>query len=714
MATRLYLALALHNHQPVGNFDHVFEQAYRQAYEPMVAALERHPHVRLALHYSGPLHDWLLAHHPDFFGRVRALVARGQVEIMTGAYYEPILAIIPDDDKHDQIVKQTLAVERDFGYRATGYWLAERVWEPHLVRPLAEAGVLYTIVDDTHFKAVGLNEDHLFGYYVSEEQGRVLRIFATAKHLRYTIPWAPVEEVIAWLRSQATEDGPRVAVMGDDGEKFGLWPGTYAHCWEKGWVDDFFSALAREKEWLITIPPGEYIRDFPPLGRVYLPTASYDEMTEWALPPALSAELADLKHRLAAEGRTDLLRFLRGGFWRNFLVKYPEVNTLHKKMLLVHDKVRSLGSGPVVAQALDELWMGQCNCPFWHGVFGGVYLVHIRTANFQHLLRAENLADQERFGPDPWLEVDVRDFDADTRPEVLVHGTVQNLYLTPSEGGALFEWDWRAKEHNLLNVMTRRPEGYHQVLRRAIERGEVVTPDMASAVETIHTPRVRVKEPGLEKHLHYDWYRRLSLLDHFLPIGARFEDFRRCQYPELGDFVNQPYTFEVLSTPESVEVVLRRDGHVWMGPHFQPLRVEKRLIVPRGEPRVRVRYRLTNPGDRPVEALFGSEWNWALLSGHAPDAFYLLPGGERAFFDSQLERPGLGGLDLVHEGLGWQIRWRFGSPATLWAFPLETISASEAGFERTYQGSCTTVLWTIALAPGGHWGGEMEITLLTR
>lgn len=104
---KIYLSLALHNHQPVGNFDFVIEDAYQKAYEPMLTALERHPGVRLALHYSGPLRDWLKAHHPDFLQRVRVLVGRQQVEILTGGHYEPVLVALPDADKQGQIAKLT-------------------------------------------------------------------------------------------------------------------------------------------------------------------------------------------------------------------------------------------------------------------------------------------------------------------------------------------------------------------------------------------------------------------------------------------------------------------------------------------------------------------------------------------------------------------------------------------------------------------------------
>ncbi len=78
MTKRMLVSLALHNHQPVGNFDFVFEDSYQKAYLPLIDILERHPRVRLALHYTGPLRDWLADHHPDFIPRVAALVARGQ------------------------------------------------------------------------------------------------------------------------------------------------------------------------------------------------------------------------------------------------------------------------------------------------------------------------------------------------------------------------------------------------------------------------------------------------------------------------------------------------------------------------------------------------------------------------------------------------------------------------------------------------------------
>ncbi|MBI3915201.1 MAG: DUF1926 domain-containing protein [Chloroflexi bacterium] len=760
---QIHLALAIHNHQPVGNFDFVFAEAYTKAYLPMLALLERHPAIKLALHYTGPLRDWIAAQQPDFLKRVRALAARGQIELMTGGYYEPILAAIPDADKRGQILKLTRAVKKDFGYDARGLWLAERVWEPHLAKPIADAGVEYTLVDDTHFKYVGLSDDDLFGYYVTEEQGTPLKIFGTSKHLRYAIPWTPVEEVIGWLRAQATEDGARVAVMGDDGEKFGLWPQTYEHCWgsptsnfqsptsnlqfpiSNAWMENFFQALEQNAEWLHTITLAEYQKKFPALGRIYLPTTSYDEMTEWALPAQLAGDLARLKHQLQDEKREDILRFIKGAFWRNFLIKYPEVNAMHKKMLYVSEKVNSLegirglekaqkgkkaregGEGAPAASslpstpsdALSHLWASQCNCPYWHGVFGGIYLPHIRHADYAHLIEAEMLADQIARGTRAWVNWELRDYDKDSRAELLVSGSAMNLYFDLARGGAITEWDWRAKKINLVNTLARRAEGYHRDLDDAATRGAVQLPGEANRLDSIHSTVVRAKEAGLEKLLTYDWHRRVGLIDHFLAPETTLEQFARAEYRELGDFVDQEYKAKVKSEKQKAKsgkpalvVALSRDGHVWQGDVFAPLRVEKQIVLRAGETHLPITYILTNSHTQTLALRFGAEFCFALLAGHSDDAYYRAGGlaREQAYLDSRGEIAAKQ-IAMVNEWLGVEIILKMKRATRLWRAPIETISLSEAGFERVYQGSCVLPMWDVRLAPGAARQIEMEIEL---
>jgi len=118
---------------------------------------------------------------------------------------------------------------------------------------------------------------------------------------------------------------------------------------------------------------------------VYLPTAAYTEMGEWALPPAAAAELHDARARLAAlpDGER-LSRLLRGGFFRNFLIKYPEIGDAYWKMIRlsrrVHDGLTARPRDPRLLAARERLWQGQANDAYWHGVFGGCYLPHLRRA----------------------------------------------------------------------------------------------------------------------------------------------------------------------------------------------------------------------------------------------------------------------------------------------------------------------------------------------
>ena len=149
------LSLVLHNHQPVGNFEHVLDENHRLAYKPMLAALWRHPGIRVGLHYSGPLLEWLRAERPDTIELIGQLVEREQVELLGGGYYEPILTALPDLDRVGQLRRMADELETLTGKRPRGAWLAERVWEPDLPTALSEGGYEYTVLDDAYLRAAG-------------------------------------------------------------------------------------------------------------------------------------------------------------------------------------------------------------------------------------------------------------------------------------------------------------------------------------------------------------------------------------------------------------------------------------------------------------------------------------------------------------------------------------------------------------------------------
>jgi 4-alpha-glucanotransferase len=152
------------------------------------------------------------------------MVRRGQLEIISGGFYEPILSVIPPQDQQAQIAKLTEKIRELFDYDPVGMWLAERVWEQPLASVLHDAGIKYVLLDDTHFISAGLREEDLNGYYLTEDKGKTLAAFPISKALRYTIPFAAVDETIRVLRDAASESGANIVCFADDGEKFGVWP----------------------------------------------------------------------------------------------------------------------------------------------------------------------------------------------------------------------------------------------------------------------------------------------------------------------------------------------------------------------------------------------------------------------------------------------------------------------------------------------------------
>ena len=380
------------------------------------------------------------------------------------------------------------------------------------------------------------------GWYLTEDEGRVLGLYGSSTPFRYLVPWGTVDECIRYLGAHGDRAPGSLLVFGDDGEKFGGWPTTFAHCWEEGWVDAFFGRLEQESHWLETVHLGAWRKERPPVSRAYLPAASYMEMAQWSLPPAAQMQLENARAILRSNGRDDLTQFVRGGHWRNFLVRYPEVNLLHKRLLalsvVAHEKNDK--------EALEAIWKAQCNCPWWHGVFGGVYLEHIRHANFAHLAAA----DAALYGGPQAPEV--RDWDYDGRDEVCLRSEEHLVVVDPDDSGTLLHWELRTVPWHLTHVVARRPEAYHAELTTNHDEG----------VHSIHDG-TRLKDPGaLAVANVYDRGMRLAAQETILPTGATREHYaaERLSGPPSGNewHVGEDGSVFVTSIREGLPPITRR------------------------------------------------------------------------------------------------------------------------------------------------------------
>ncbi|MFQ6103138.1 MAG: alpha-amylase/4-alpha-glucanotransferase domain-containing protein [Candidatus Glassbacteria bacterium] len=710
------LAIGIHNHQPVGNFDGVFKEALERAYLPFLETLSRHRLIKASIHNSGILYEWFERNGARYTDILAELTASGQVELLTGGFYEPILPAVPERDAIGQIRMLSLYLEERFGTTAAGCWTAERVWEPHLPRLLKKAGITYTILDDYHFRAAGLSEKMIRGYFLTEDEGETVAVFPISKDLRYLIPFKPVDEVIAYLRSFNETSGDSVIVFADDGEKFGIWPGTYKWVVEEGWLESLFMELERNSGWIKTVTFKEALELFPPSGIVYLPAASYHEMMEWALFDEARVAFHQVEEELKAKDLFDKLAdyaFLRGGLWRNFLAKYPEANNLHKKMMRVSRKIESAsnkikdeGQRSKLRQAQRKLWAGQCNCPYWHGVFGGLYLPHLRSANYGSLIEAENIADalMKTSGK---CRMDFDDFDGDGREEVILETRDLNIFVSPSLGAGVVELDYRPLCMNLMDVMRRKLEPYHDL---ATESGDGSCGESDGVLSIHDLPREKAVSSS---DVVIDPQRRLSFIDRFLPERLTLDEFSTNKFNDLGDFAYKPYSVTTRTDGDRLFLSCERESYIKVSDQRFPFFLRKMFELKNGTGRLRVHITLEELSRLTHAVNYGMEFSIGEIAGNAEDRYMIFRhGGSRKKLGSPGEVPGLQEFQITDEWKGLTIKLAFSLPVTLWHFPIETLSQSEGGFEFIYQG--TTFLAMMPVGPQQPEIRSMELLLQFR
>jgi 4-alpha-glucanotransferase len=694
------LVLLIHAHQPVGNFDDVLERAYRDSYLPFIEVLSRHPAVRMGLHYTGPLLEWIESKHPEYFDRLRALTERKQIEIVGGGFYEPILATIPPADRLEQIARLAAFAEKHFGSRPRGAWLAERVWEPQLPSSLRAAGVEYTLVDDNHFLGAGFELDQLFGYYIAEDLGHPVKILPGLKSLRYMVPFREVHETSDFLRGAADRHPGGFAAMGDDLEKFGVWPETHKLCYVDGWLEHFFTELEKNSSWVATSTPSDAVASHAPLGRADLPTASYTEMMEWSLATPARDRYHSLLEQFAS--RPDVLPFLRGGIWRGFFSKYSEANLLHKKMLHVSEKVRRLERSRRFDRAFRKarreattlLLRGQCNDPYWHGVFGGLYSPHLRTAVWTALEQAETIADTLAHHKKPFARSETFDFVAGGREEVYLTSDRYAALVAPGDGGTLAFLDFRPANVTLINSLQRRPESYHSKLRNLSTR------QLHEAV-SIHD-QARAKEDHLERWLQYDRWPRNSFRLLLFAREKSYDDYANVLLNEDGTLAGGRYRVSQMSN--SSLTLVSQDSPEWL--------VEKQLsFAPTTagfEVTCDVSLRRQGPGAASVNIALESIVNF--LAPAASDRYFEIAGDRRPLRFASAT-PGAS-LCVVDEWQKAAVTLEAPAAREFWIAPIETVSESEDGFERIYQGSQISAVWLVELASGSGWKGRVVMRVV--
>ena len=613
------LILGNHNHQPVGNFDFVFESTYQKAYKPFLDMLEKYKDIKFNFHYTGSLLSWIEKNHPEHIEKLKNLAKEKRIEIQSGGFYEPIMPSIPDKDKDIQIKKLNNYIKDKFKVKANGAWIAERVWEPTLVKNLAKNGIEYIMIDDSQFLTTGIDTKNIYGYFITDNENYKLNIFPISQELRYLIPFREAEKSIEYLKSIATEEGDRVVVLHDDGEKYGDWPGTQKWVYEDKWLENFFEALSKEKDIIKTTTYSEYIKKYPPVSKIYIPNGSYEEMLTWVLPAKVQDEFHLKLEELKKSNENEIItRFMRGGFWRNYFSKYSESNRMNKRMIYasnIFDRFKFKRNKDKIKEdkeiALDYLLQGQCNCPYWHGTFGGLYLNNLRHATYSNLIKSTSISEKNIYGENYFIKKNI-DFDMDGRDEVIISSEKETL-IFHSLSGSLIEWDLKKENPiNLIDTLKRREEAYHISAMRNTNND-----NQNEGHVSIHEIAKKVDEK-IAKYLVFDKNEKVFGVDHFLNKMPSAEEFQLLQYEENADFFESFYKIiEDKIDKDFAKVIFKRKGKI----NGKEINLIKKYIV-NSKGGFLLEATFENKSGEEIEFVYALENNITLLAGGEKDRYY--------------------------------------------------------------------------------------------
>lgn len=632
---RTRFVFCIHAHQPVGQQEDVLNRIYNECYSPLIHVLENFPKIPVVLHFSGALLEWLERAKPEFLLQIQRLVKRGQAELLGGGFYEPILTMIPEYFRARQIQEHARFLESHFTYLPKGIWLAERVWEPSLVSTLCEEGMSYTLLDDNLFKMSGIKDDALHGAFLTEENGKTITLFPISKHLRYLIPFSAPEKTVDYLMSLSGKNNGKngkslssLCVYADDAEKFGSWPGTHKLVYQDKWLERFFTLLLDRKESIRMLTFSQYLAEHNVQTKVYPSAGSYEEMLSWC-----------------------------GGNFRNFFIKFPEANLMHKRMLFVSrlyaqknhksdadaKKVKSPGERTREA-AEKELLKSQCNDAYWHGVFGGLYIDFLRQSVFRHLLKAE--ATLLKPARKPFFRT-AFDADSDGIPEIYQTSPAFSLIIKPDRGAGLLELSSKQHGFNLLSFLSGNGK---------------ITPGF--------TEYFFQREPY---HLHKE------LMSGVLPAGNTFSDAF--------------YDMQVHEKKNECTLHCVHSGEIRMNSHDCRVMVKKSYTV-KDKPHLDIHYELSNLYHEPMRLTFCSRMGFAAVPGCSE----ILCGKEKfpLSVPAAAAQKEEAHFPSAHFTLSLQVQ-----PAADFVFvPVSTFFHSERGQEKNTQGVLLFPLWTASIPPG--------------
>ncbi|MBU0934597.1 MAG: DUF1925 domain-containing protein [Spirochaetes bacterium] len=419
--------LGLYNHLPEGVSDTVLEDTYQTCYRPFLSTLNRFPEISVVMHFSGCLLKKLENRHPEFFMLLEELIGKRQVELLGGAFYEPILPLIPSPDRLGQIELLTTYLRKSFGRRSRGCWLQEYSWEPWLASTMQTCGIDYSFLLDEQFQRAGIESGSGFPI-LTEDQGRCVTIFPVFDCDRSFDKKLSLENAVDRVLEQR-KNAELISVM-MSGESIGnLWKNTGLESPDIV-MEQTFVWFRKNTLSIDITTPTKFLKNRRTAGRAYFPGMASRQLL-LAINP--------VRYDYATNH----------GSLRQAVAWHPCARNLYSKMSYVHLQIGQLrGDKARKKNAAEDLWAAQGADAFWPAPFGGIVDPRIRQAAWKGLIEAEQTTRHKSAFKSGFIYADI-DFDGEK--EILWQANDFNAYVNQAAAN-VFILDWLKPRRNLCDV----------------------------------------------------------------------------------------------------------------------------------------------------------------------------------------------------------------------------------------------------------------------
>jgi len=710
----IHLVCALHFHVPTGVSAKALRRATAEKYRPLIAVIEKHRQLRLSLHFAGPILEHLRDQEPAMLSRLRELANEGRIELLGGAYHDAVLPSIPERDALSQLQLTANFCKQHFGKVPAGAWMCLRAWDPALPTLLRKARVEYTLLDDAQFVAGGLDPSAIHGHFVTERAGDAITVFPVDRELTRTVEEGSLEQLRERLET-AARAGAAAAAMAraSNGgqttaadERLEVIAVEADRLLSTGRLEPFVGLLAEEYTWVKTHTMHRARGIWASRGRVYVPGGAEASLSAYARPAEGVRLRRDFQERMEAAGVWDEVESYLGPVsFNSFLVKYPEADRIHKRMLRVSRKVDALRN--FVQQKQDHpaakkarvmlekvcaaLWRAQNHSVYWHGGRrgNGIYDPLLRQRVTRELLAAERIVDRLLGDPSTkgWYGEAI-DVDGDGRAEAVVATPHFGAVVHAGRGGTLWELDLRQKGLPIQTSVDGGEEPEHLTGDTDTDVSLVGPSGEASVADRPMVPELAALGLGRAP--------RGALVDHFFAPEATASSFASRRFPEVGTFARAPYDLMRIQGPQNGHafgsVVL---GHSGVARGLKGadslLRVERELRFELERPQIEVHRTVTNRSREAASFWYGLEWTFGIPSGRAGSVtLKTFDADENEVTHALADGPqDLGEhrwFEWVDAAGGLAIVVELEEPAGIWWCPVRTVVMSPDGWKESIQG----------------------------